>query len=552
MPQTTEAGERAEVPDGRWLAWADWRATLALVLGLLALRVIYLVWLSPWELIHDEAHYWEWSRRLSLSYYSKGPGVAWLIAASTSLFGHTEWAVRLPAAVMSALGALALARLTTDVSDGDRRAGFLAAAAFVLIPIFQVEAQVMTIDPPFMTLWIVSCWIAWHAFSAHRSGERPWLLWALLGLTLGIGFLVKYIMVLLPPGILLYAIIRRRELPWDRRMTAAVGIAALAFTVAISPFLIWNAQHGWPALAHELGHLGAPGGDVPTQWDRPFAAFSLLELIASEIGVIGPPAFLLVVLAVVWSVRTRSAYPERWPAHLLMLCCGLPVIGFFLLVSLVSHVEPNWPASGFLTLLVLVAQGTVVHWPAWRRRRRRWEQRADAALQAGTAPPGAPRSAWMVSWKWMVGFGLVTAGIVAFPNLWARLPVVGRAVPMFRLSGAREMAARADAARAMLRDRTGEEPFVVAASYGVASELAFYMDGRPTVYGAGSYVGRRASQYDYWEDTDLGDRSLLGRPAVLVMRSADEWMAAFDFEQIETLGGDPPLHVGDGYGGPVR
>ena len=46
------------------------------------------------NLIQDEAQYWDWSRRLQLSYYSKGPLIAWLIAAGTSLFGDTELGVR--------------------------------------------------------------------------------------------------------------------------------------------------------------------------------------------------------------------------------------------------------------------------------------------------------------------------------------------------------------------------------------------------------------------------------------------------------------------------
>ena len=52
----------------------------------------------------DEAHYWDWSRHLDWSYYSKGPLVAWLIRASCELFGPLSvaadgdlLAVRLPA-----------------------------------------------------------------------------------------------------------------------------------------------------------------------------------------------------------------------------------------------------------------------------------------------------------------------------------------------------------------------------------------------------------------------------------------------------------------------
>src|SRR3954471_20313095 len=74
---------------------AEWTA-VALILAAFAARLVYLVWLNPYELLGDEAYYWEWSRHLDLCYYEKGPGLAYLIAASVRLFGDAEWAVRLP------------------------------------------------------------------------------------------------------------------------------------------------------------------------------------------------------------------------------------------------------------------------------------------------------------------------------------------------------------------------------------------------------------------------------------------------------------------------
>ena len=83
------------------------RPVVMLVLGVLALRVVYLVFVCGYDLVEDEAQYWLWAQRLDWSYYTKGPGVAWAIWASTKVLGDAEWAVRLPTAVFSAIGALA-------------------------------------------------------------------------------------------------------------------------------------------------------------------------------------------------------------------------------------------------------------------------------------------------------------------------------------------------------------------------------------------------------------------------------------------------------------
>ena len=57
------------------------------MLGAFVLRAVYLRWLCPYDLVEDEAHYWLWSRFLDWSYYSKGPGVAWVIWLATRILG---------------------------------------------------------------------------------------------------------------------------------------------------------------------------------------------------------------------------------------------------------------------------------------------------------------------------------------------------------------------------------------------------------------------------------------------------------------------------------
>src|SRR5262245_21644043 len=59
-----------------------------------ALTVIRLSLLATTNLSFDEAHYWMWSERLAPAYFSKGPGIAFAIRASTAVFGATEFGVR--------------------------------------------------------------------------------------------------------------------------------------------------------------------------------------------------------------------------------------------------------------------------------------------------------------------------------------------------------------------------------------------------------------------------------------------------------------------------
>src|SRR5262245_17841841 len=82
------------------------RPMLLLVAGVTLLRIVYLYFLCPYQLVEDEAAYWVWSRHLDWSYHTKGPGIALAIRAATALLGDGEAAIRMVPTIASALGAL--------------------------------------------------------------------------------------------------------------------------------------------------------------------------------------------------------------------------------------------------------------------------------------------------------------------------------------------------------------------------------------------------------------------------------------------------------------
>ena len=152
---------------------ATWPAAIIVIATVLVVRLIYLIWLSPYELVGDEAYYWECSRHLSLCYYEKGPGLAWVIAACCRLFGDSEWAVRLPVALSSAIAAWVIGRLAITTAGGDTRAGFAAVLFFVLIPAFQANAQICTQDGPTILFWALLTLAGLQSVRRWQGNGRP-------------------------------------------------------------------------------------------------------------------------------------------------------------------------------------------------------------------------------------------------------------------------------------------------------------------------------------------------------------------------------------------
>jgi 4-amino-4-deoxy-L-arabinose transferase-like glycosyltransferase len=567
------------------LEWAKWRNTLLLVLGLLFLRTTYLIWLCPYELVADEAQYWEWSRRLALSYYSKGPGVAWLIAGGTRLMGDGAGALRLPAALASALAALALARLATDCSQGDQRAGFFAALIFILIPIYHGTAQFMTIDGPYILCWIAAAWAGWNAFQRQIQTRPSCLLWVALGVALGVGFLFKYTMLLLVPGLVGYGWWWRQRLGWSWTSVPGLLLAAAVFLTVISPVLIWNYQQDWPTVSHLLGRVHLPGGDLQPRQAWAYNPLWTLGYIASPLAFLGPLAVVLLWLSLRIGCREMRRANTALSGSLGFVCwCAAPILLFYLAISLGTSIELNWSVAGFTTLLVPMAQTAVAALTLSSPANARRCPKPLAALRSGMAASVSFKEPVGVSgnndpartvgtcvtavgdqqsivlyryfariWKWfvMVSVAVLLVMSFAYPSVVTRIPVIGSQLAVHRVAGHRQFARRIDETLQLLRQQTDQQPFVVADSYWQASLLAYYLQGQPAVYSAASRIGSRKSSYDYFPDTDLRDERLLGRPMVMVGAIPETWGKAFRFQRIEEVPGLPEVFVGLGYGGPL-
>src|SRR5437868_8177990 len=113
------------------------RATWIFVITLTAIR---LALLGTFDLDADEAHYWMWSERLAPAYFSKGPGVAFAIRASTMLFGATEFGVRFFSPVLAAATSLMLFYFTRRLFSAS--AGLGVVLGLNLTPIFNIGAFV--------------------------------------------------------------------------------------------------------------------------------------------------------------------------------------------------------------------------------------------------------------------------------------------------------------------------------------------------------------------------------------------------------------------------
>lgn len=550
-----------------------WRWVIAVGVALLVLRVAVQAIFSPYALVADEAHYWDWAQRPSLSYYTKGPGVAMAIWASTNVLGDEPWAVRAPAAVSGLVMLLAVMGLAWCVAGGDRarrmRAAGLAGVALLCIPIFQGVAQFMTIDGPFLACWALASLVTWRAFAAAAGGrlqrspddspgsasaapvKSAMMWWGLAGLIVGVGFLFKYTILLLLPGWIIWALIHRTSINW-RGMAGGITAFALLLIVGASPVLIWNVQHGWPTVAHLLGHLHMAGGDGVVHEGLAYDPMWTLEWLGGQLGVVGPGVWLLMILGLFLARHNRSTSPDTnandnatdpHPFNTTrlgssyLLWCGLPVWVFYGFVSLRTDVEANWPIGAYVTWSALAGVGL-------------------ATLAANRIKPASPTLVRLAK----AGLALaLVVGIISQVVLIAGVPMmqaiglgdrttaVGRLVS--RAKGNDQQAAMVQALIDQHASPDGTRPMVIANYYTTTALLRYNLPGRPVVYCGMSRLGGRINPYDYFTDTDLADPSLHGRDAILVGSGPQAWRDGFAFGSVQVIDQSAGLYVGYDYQG---
>jgi undecaprenyl-diphosphatase len=458
---------------------------------------IYYILHGALDLTPDEAHYWEWSRRLDLSYYSKGPMIAYLIYIGTSLFGDSVFGIRIMAVLCSTLSSIFLYFLGKKLYD--ESVGLFSAVLMQIIPLFSTFGFIFTIDSPFILFWTVSLLLFCQAtiipqrrrenplFPNNKSSpfaslspnnnheslsdggreekkDRSLLYWCLSGITVGLGLLTKYTMAFFYPCALLFLLFSKdlRRILFTKGPYIGLIISFLIF----SPVIIWNANYDWVTLKHTAGqtHI-AEGFQISLK--------SFFEFIGSQVGVLTPILFVLMALSL-WKLRKN-----REGAFLYWF--SIPVVIFFIFKSIQGKVQANWALPGYITWIVAFSSYYMKRF-----------------YTLGKVMQFLIVSALIIS--------LGVTSVAHYPSI-VNLPV--KLDPTERLHGWQELG---EEVTRIYKEMSATHPvFIFSDTYQVSSQLAFYIKGHPVTYCIN--LGRRMNQYDIWP----GFHDLIHYDAIFVM-----------------------------------
>jgi 4-amino-4-deoxy-L-arabinose transferase-like glycosyltransferase len=456
------------------------RYLLFSLLLICALTLVRMIYAQSFPLTPDETNYWQWARHPDWGYHDQTPMIAWAIGFFAYLLGHTELAVRLPSILSLAVASIYLVMMARHwFSD---RIAWQTAVVSQSIFIFNAGALLATADGLQGAAWAAA---AYHTARGYEDHQRRH--WVLGGLWFGFGMLSKYSMLLFLPCVFIFGL----TTPLGRRRLASLRPYAgcLLGILLFLPVIFWNAANHWNSFRH-VAYLSGANEGFALHWKF------ILEYLGSQVGLITPMVFGLIVAGWLWCAR-HGRSRENW-IYSYLLYTSFPVIALFAVLSLHTRVYGNWPCNGYLTACVLAA---ALYSP-------------DAVARAGNRR----------LWWWSVGSAFFLTMLVLVHVVRPILPIppkLDRTVYEIRgwdLLGEKVAQVKQDMPRP-------DNSFIFGLRYQIASELAFYVPGQPYTVSINRW--NRPNVYDYWWQDD----DLLGKDAVGVTRdknSRDRLLEVFE------------------------
>ena len=444
----------------RLLRTQGWRWTVfgPILIGYTIL--LRLVYLGNFDLMQEEAYYWNYAQHLAAGYLDHPPVVALLIKLGTQLFGDSQLGVRLGAFACWFVTAFFAYQLTKIIFNKENALRALILVA--TLPIFFGVGVVMTPDAPLTACWAGALYFLYRALVLQSSKA-----WIGAGIFLGIGLASKYTIAFLCPAVLLFMLIDSSARKWFFRPQPY--ICALLAGLLFSPVIWWNYQNHWVSfLFQSQGRLQAE------------SIFSTHILLLSILILLTPVGFLAAIVGI-WPGR-NAAFPEAREERgrrgyifcLLMASIPLAVFTFF---SLTKEVKPNWTGPLWLALLPFLA--TTMVGGSGRIRQRL------ARLWPGT----------------LIVLVLIYGTFLHYCALGLPGVPYGKGIILF---GWDDLAQKVEAQVKELTAENGKRPLVVGMdSYRTASGLAYYRSklaaGTDVNDTTGYHIfGHKGLMYNYW------------------------------------------------------
>ncbi|HPR31489.1 MAG TPA: glycosyltransferase family 39 protein [Prolixibacteraceae bacterium] len=262
---------------------------------------------------------------------------------SVGILGLNNLAIRLPSILLFAGTHLLLYAATRRLFH--ERAALWAVVLLNLSFIFTFPvATWCQPDAPLLFFWMLSVYLSVRIFfpsPADEPGKGKFLLWACLGLSIGLATWSKYHSVFLPAGLFLFMAFHKQHRHWLKKPAPYLGF--LLFLLILLPLILWNYRNDWVSFSLQFSRaLPEKGLSLHPEW--------LLRNIVGQALWLSPWIWWPLMGQLVRTIQSMKTDPKN--AFLFWLAV-LPIL-FFTLITLWADTQYrfHWQAPGYLILLI--------------------------------------------------------------------------------------------------------------------------------------------------------------------------------------------------------
>jgi 4-amino-4-deoxy-L-arabinose transferase-like glycosyltransferase len=297
------------------------------------------------DLGNNEAYYWTYGLYPDMSHLDHPPMIGWFIQLFTvNLYFKGEIFLRLASIVIGSLNTWIIFILGRRIKN--ELTGFYAAILYtssIYCSVF--VGTFINPDTPQSLFYLLSIYFLHEGLIVkyevcNESKILCRLSLVLAGLFIGLALLSKYSSIFLWAGVGVYVLSSDRKMLKEPFLYVAAAVSLLF----LFPVLYWNYTNGFASFSFQGARLLSAENGI-----------NLKFLIGEVTGafIYNNPVNIIITIAAIFSFKKRRFLSDS--QYGLLLSLALPIIFFFLIVSLFTHTMPHWSAPGYFTLILISA-----------------------------------------------------------------------------------------------------------------------------------------------------------------------------------------------------
>ena len=292
-----------------------------------------IILISFTALIDDEAYYVLWTKHLPFGFFDHGPGIAYFLKLSLTIFGYNGFGARIGSVIFSILVSVFLYKFIRN--ERDENSAIISIILFNIIPFFSGLSLIVTIDTP-MFYFIIFSIMAYYK-SIFYDKKYFYLSGALIGFSI----LSKINSVFIIFSIMLFILLssKRKEI----FLSIEFYLSFLIIIIFCLPFIVYIIDTDFAPVIYIIKRLG-----------KAISINRALDFWGAQIGLFSPLFFILFVYLI---IKTAVKYIKKETSEKDFYFAFISLIPFLYILqkSFKNKLEANWALFMYAGGLFLVS-----------------------------------------------------------------------------------------------------------------------------------------------------------------------------------------------------